>query len=194
MLHRSGRRLTPMALVLGSLVAACAGSTGAATPTPPVAAVTSPAPGATSASSLAPIPSIGATTAAAACPSAATVGAALGITVLGPVSITGGAGTPLPAGATAVSCEYPGTSMNVIIVLMANAPASTISQFSDKFPVAFSPVSGVGDQARSFVQALGGGKTNEGVVATKGSTLVDVVATGTPATLTQIEALVSQLL
>jgi hypothetical protein len=55
-------------------------------------------------------------------------------------------------------------------------------------------VSGVGDQARSFQQALNGGRDNEGLVATKGSTLVDITATATPATLAQLEALVSQLL
>lgn len=55
-------------------------------------------------------------------------------------------------------------------------------------------VSGVGDQARSFSETLGGGKTNEGVVATKGTHLVLIDATYTPASLAQVEALVSQLL
>ena len=40
----------------------------------------------------------------------------------------------------------------------------------------------------------GGGKFNEGVVATKGKTLVAITATATPASLAQVEALVSQLL
>jgi hypothetical protein len=48
-------------------------------------------------------------------------------------------------------------------------------------------------QARSFAVSLGGGKDNEGVVATKESTLVDIVATATPASLSQLESLVSQL-
>ena len=51
----------------------------------------------------------------------------------------------------------------------------------------------MGEQARSFVQQLGAGKDNEGLVATKGMTLVDLVATATPATLAQVEALVNQL-
>ena len=55
-------------------------------------------------------------------------------------------------------------------------------------------VSGVGDQATSFFQSLGGGKDNEGVVATKGSTLVSIGATATPASLSQVEALVNSLL
>jgi hypothetical protein len=61
-------------------------------------------------------------------------------------------------------------------------------------PVPYASVSGVGDQARSFSQPLGGGTDNEGVAATKGSTLVGVIATATPATLTQIEALINRLL
>ena len=60
--------------------------------------------------------------------------------------------------------------------------------------MAFKPVSGDGDEARSFVQALGGGRDNEGLVAVKGSTVVAIVATYTPATLSQLEALVNSLL
>ena len=41
---------------------------------------------------------------------------------------------------------------------------------------------------------VGGGKTNEGVVAAQGTTIVAVVATDTPATLTQVESLVGSLL
>lgn len=84
--------------------------------------------------------------------------------------------------------------MNVIIELIRNISPSYIAKFSTKFPVTFTSVSGVGDQARSFSVSLGGGKDNEGVVATKGSTLVDIVATATPASLSQLESLVGQLL
>jgi hypothetical protein len=52
----------------------------------------------------------------------------------------------------------------------------------------------LGDQARSFSQSFGAGKDNKGVVATKGSNLVDITATDTAASLAQIEALVNQLL
>jgi len=93
-----------------------------------------------------------------------------------------------------VACEYKGTSLNVIIELIKNIDPSSISLFSSKYPVPYASVSGVGDQARSFSQALGGGKDNEGVVATKGSNLVAIIATDTPASLAQIEALVNQLL
>jgi hypothetical protein len=54
-------------------------------------------------------------------------------------------------------------------------------------------VPGLGDQADSFKQALNVGKDNEGVVAAKGSTIVDVTATDTPATLAQLETLVGSL-
>jgi hypothetical protein len=128
------------------------------------------------------------------CPTAATVGSALGITLPAPAVVHGGGGTPLPAGATGVACEYRGQSLNVIIELIRNISPSYIAQFSTKFPVTFTSVSGVGDQARSFSVSLGGAKDNEGVVATKGSTLVDIVATATPASLSQLESLVRQLL
>jgi hypothetical protein len=82
----------------------------------------------------------------------------------------------------------------VIIEVLRNISPSFISKFSSQFPVAFKSVSGVGDQARSFTEPIGGGRDNEGVVATKGSTLVAIVATATPASLVQVEALVNQLL
>ena len=100
----------------------------------------------------------------------------------------------LPTGATGIVCEYHSTIENVLIEVIENIPSSYISQYSGHFPTNFKVVSGLGDQARSFLTSLGGGKTNEGVVATKGQTLVAVVATDTPASLSQIEALVSQLL
>jgi hypothetical protein len=91
-------------------------------------------------------------------------------------------------------CDYHGTSFNVIIEVITNIAPSYIAQFSSNFPVGFTTVTGVGDQARSFSVSIGNGNDNEGVVATKGTTLVAIVATATPATLAQIEALVNQLL
>jgi hypothetical protein len=107
--------------------------------------------------------------------------------------VAGAGGTPFPAGATGVACEYPGIGLNVIIELISNINPSSIDQFSSKFPVPYASVSGVGDQARSFLQPLNGGKDNEGLVATKGSKLVSIAATATPASLAQVEALVNQL-
>jgi hypothetical protein len=82
----------------------------------------------------------------------------------------------------------------VLIELISNIDPSSISLFSARFPVAYVSVSGVGDQARAFSQPLGGGKDNEGVVATKGMKLVAITATATPAPLAKVEALVKKLL
>jgi hypothetical protein len=162
--------------------------------TAPSATASATAAAATAAATKAPLPSLETTAAAKGCPAGATVGAALGITLPKPISVKGGGGTSLPAGASGVACEYAGKGLNVIIELISNINPSYISQFSSKFPVPYKSVSGVGDQARSFLAPLNGGKDNEGVVATKGSNLVDITATDTPASLAQIEALVNQLL
>jgi hypothetical protein len=127
------------------------------------------------------------------CPAAAQVGAALGMTLPRPTDVTGPPNT-LPAGATAVICNYHGSTFNVIIEILGNIDPSYISHFSDRFPVPYKSVAGVGVQARSFYQSLGGGRDNEGVVATTGRKLVSVTATATPASLAQVEALVQQLL
>jgi hypothetical protein len=108
--------------------------------------------------------------------------------------LAGGGATQLPAGATGEVCDYHAQSFNVIIEVLRNISPSFISKFSSRFPVAYKTVSGVGDQARSFTAPIGNGKDNEGVVATKGSILVSITATATPATLPQVEALVNQLL
>ncbi len=179
---QTSRRMAMLAAV--AFLTACGGS-GVASPS----AVPSTAP-----ASAAPVPSPAVTPAPRSCPTAATVGAALGITVPKPVGVAGGGATQLPPGATGIVCEYPGKSLNVIIELITNIDPSSIAMFSSRFPVAYNNVTGVGDQARSFAVSLGGGKDNEGVVATKGRTLVDVTATATPASLAQIEALVNQLL
>ncbi len=62
----------------------------------------------------------------------------------------------------------------MIIELISNIASSSITNFTKRFPVPPTAVSGVGDQAYSFSQSLGAGKVNEGVVATKGSTLVSM--------------------
>lgn len=175
---KTSRRMTMLAAV--TFITACGGS-GVASPS---AAASTP--------SVVAIPTV--TAAPRSCPTGAAVGAALGITLPKPVGVAGNGSTQLPAGATGVACEYPGKSLNVIIELISNIDPSNIAQFSNRFPVAFKTVTGVGDQARSFVVSLGGGKDNEGVVATKGRSLVAITATATPASLAQLEALVNQLL
>src|SRR5665213_900468 len=171
-------RLALTTLVFIAALAACGGTT-AGSPSP--VASTSPV-----------LPTT--TAAPSSCPTAATVGTALGITVPAPVGVVGGGATQLPAGATGEVCNYHAQTFNVIIEVLKNISPSFISKFSSQFPVAFKSVSGVGDQARSFSAPIGGGRDNEGVVATKGSTLVAIVATATPASLAQVEALVNQLL
>ena len=168
-------------------LAAC-GSSGATSPT----AATAPA---TAVSTATPstAPSIATTTASPSCPTGATVGGALGITLPSPVSVNGGT-HQIPASASGIACEYHAATYNVIIELISNIDPSAISTYSARFPVPYQSVSSVGDQARSFVQSIGGGRDNEGLVATKGMTLVALTATATPASLAQVEALVSQLL
>ncbi|HET7466978.1 MAG TPA: hypothetical protein VFL29_09935 [Candidatus Dormibacteraeota bacterium] len=161
------------------VIAACGSSTTT------TASVVSPSPS--------PIPSLKTSPAPRTCPTAARVNAALGTNVRTPVSVVGAGSTQLPAGASGQSCEYPGTSENVIIIIVTNIDPSNISKFSDRFPAPYTSVSGVGDQARAFKVQLGGGKDNEGVVATKGTTIIALTATATPASLAQIEALINQL-
>ena len=127
------------------------------------------------------------------CPTAATVGAALGVTLPVPTNVVGGT-TTLPAGASGLACNYHASTFNVIIEIITNVDPSYISKFSSKYPVPYKTVTGLGDQARSFVASLGGGRDNEGVVATRGKRLVSVVATATPVSLAQVEGLVRQLL
>jgi hypothetical protein len=196
MSHSSPRRLAVTALVFGAIVGACGSSSGtpSTTATAASAVPTTTATAVATTASTTAIASPATTQSAASCPTAATVGAALGITVNKPVGLAGGGGTQLPAGAKDLACDYSGAGLNVIIEVISNIDPSSITLFSSKFPVAYVSVSGVGDQARSFSQPLNGGKDNEGVVATKGSTLVSITATATPASLAQIEALVSQLL
>jgi hypothetical protein len=170
--------LIPLALAAG--LAAC----GSSSPTTSSSTAATPTP--------APTPTAAA--AAAQCPSGSTVGSALGITLPDAVVIPNTGTSQLPSGATGISCNYHTTTDNVIITVLQNVSASDISQFSQHFPVAFKPVSGVGDEARSFSVSIGGGKNNEGLVAAKGSTVVAIVATATPATLSQLESLVNSLL
>ena len=170
-------RMGLASVVMVASIAACGGSTSASA-SPSSVALVSPK----------------TTAAPASCPTAARVGSALGIVLPKPTGVPPTGASPLPAGVTGEVCDYHAATYNVIIERLTNVSPSFITQFSSEFPVAFTTVTGLGDQARAFSVPLGGGKDNEGVVATKGTTLVAIVATATPATLTQIEALVNQLL
>jgi hypothetical protein len=181
---RSSRWIPLIALPFAATLAACGGSSGTATPSTSSSAAATPT----------VAPTATASTAAAQCPSGSTVGSALGMTLPDATNVVGGNTATLPAGATGIICDYHGASDNVLITALANIPASYISQFSNHFPVAFKPVSGVGDVARSFFEPLGAGRNNEGLVAAKGTNVIAIVATYTPATLSQLEALVNSLL
>jgi len=181
MSFNSSCRLALTLLVFTSALAACGGSTAG---TPPPAGSTP--------TSSAVLPTI--TAAPSSCPTAGTVGSALGITLPAPVGVKPSGASPFPPGATVKVCDYHAQTFNVIIEVLGNISPSDISLFSSQYPVPYKSVSGVGDQARSFTQSIGGGRDNEGVVATKGSTLVAIDATATPASLAQVEGLVNQLL
>ena len=179
--RRNSLPIALLALPVAVAVAACGGSgigspSSASTSSPTTAAATPTA-----------------ALSSGVCPTGATIGSALGITLPNAVVVAGGTHT-LPSGATGLACDYHGAADNVIIELITNVSPTLISQFSMNFPGGYKTVAGVGDQARSFLQPLGPGKDNEGVVATKGSTLVAITATATPASLAQVEALVNQLL
>jgi hypothetical protein len=184
--HVTGRnyRWIPLiALPFAATLAACGGtSTPAGTSAPATSAPATSAPVATATAS----------TASTQCPSGATVGSALGITLPNATGVSGGG--QLPGGATGIVCNYHAAVYNVLIEVLNNAGASFIPGFTSHFLGTVKSVSGVGDSATSFYEPLGAGHDNEGVVAAKGTTLVDVTATYTPATLSQIEALVNSLL
>jgi hypothetical protein len=173
-----------IALAFAATLAGCGGSTTGPTTSGPAATASPTAAAATPTAS----------SASSVCPTGATVGSALGTTLPNAVGVAPSGGTQFPSGASALVCEYHATTENVIIEVITNISPSYISQFSVHFPVPYKSLSGVGDQARSFYVNLYGGKDNEGVVATKGSTIVSIGATATPASLSQVEALVNQLL
>jgi hypothetical protein len=189
---RSNSYWIPLAtLAAAAVLAAC----GSASPAASSSSGSTPTASAPATAPPTAAPTVTTTTASSSCPSGSTVQAALGTSALpNAVGIAGGGSAHLPAGATGIVCEYSAAPENVIIEVIQNIPSSYISAYSSKFPTNFKTVSGLGDVARSFVDNLGTGKTNLGVVAAKGTTIVAVVATYTPATLTQVEALVSSLL
>ncbi len=179
-------------LVAAVTISACGGPsasppTGSHSPSATAAAIT-PSPTAIAT----PVPT--ASPAVPGCPGAAVVGDTLGTHVDEPTTVANSLGKSLPSGAKAVACKYAGNGETVLIELFSNIASSNISLFSNKFPVKYTSVKGVGDQARAYSKSLGGGKQNIQVVATKGKNLVSITALATLASLSQIEALVTQLL
>jgi hypothetical protein len=163
-------------------VAGC-GSTGAGT-SPPTATPTATA-------SLAPsvAPAVG-------CPSAADVGAGLGLTPPAPTA------NVLPEG---VLCNYQWGTQDVLITLIPGVTSSIFStsetavktfqkQLTGLSSITFSSVSVVGDEAYSYSYPGAGGSTDDGILAVEGTDYAGVSCTGTKVPLTQIEAFVRQIL
>ena len=141
-----------------------------------------------------------------ACPSASTVGGALGVTLPAPTVVPPVAGaTPLPGGAAGIACSYIALSATptvVIIALASGLPSSFLSTEEQKqvaslqaanLSINFTPLSGLGDEAATY-QYTAAGKIVEGVLAGQGGNFVGVFTEGTSASLSQIESLVKQLL
>lgn len=181
-----------VASVLSLAVAACGGGAGGSAPATsapgqtatPTAAVTTATPTATA----------GAATLS--CPTAAEVDAALGLSVPAPTTI----GTS----ASGVSCNYLSTSapvLDVVISIVHGIPSTYVSTAEASMQAsaatvgfAFTPVSGVGDEAYSYSYSLSASGTALGILAVKGTTFVGIACTMTTATLTQVEAYANQLL
>jgi hypothetical protein len=136
---------------------------------------------------------------ASSCPSATQIGGALGVTLPPPTAVQS-ASSGLPSGATGIGCTYNGGAAEVVeVVLAANISASYFDQEEQKLngsaggKLHFTSVSGVGDQAVSYTYPVGS-RTDEGVVARKGSNLAGVIVVGPAVSQSQIESLVNQLL
>jgi len=180
------------ASLLSLAVAACGSTAGGSAPATSAPAQTAtPTAAVTTAT---PTPASG--TAALSCPTAAEVGAALGLTVPAPTTI----GTS----ASGVSCNYLSTSapvLDVEISIVHEIPTTYISTAEASMQAsaatvgfAFTPVSGVGDEAYSYSYSLSPSGTALGILAVKGTTFVGIACTRTTATLTQVEAYANQLL
>jgi hypothetical protein len=180
-----------------SFAAAC-GSTGAPTPSSSGGAPTSQA--------ATPTPATvagGGSINVSSCASASTVGSTLGITVSAPTTLV--SNRNLPSGATAIGCEYMAPPAGVVLVILASGVPSgwytteeqmqQQSQSAAGLNISFTPISGIGSDAATYDQTIGG-RTRAGCLAQSGGGFVGVFTggNGTSASLSQIENLVKQLL
>jgi hypothetical protein len=192
-------RITLPSLLTGLIAVAALAACGTSSSTSSSSAASSSSSAATAA------PAAGSSSAAAvsagSCPSASTVGGALGVTAGAPTTID--ESSSLPSGASGYGCEYlVGTSV-VIVVKATNVPSNYFSteesaqQATDSqagLAITFQPVSGVGSEAASYTYSAGG-LTATGVIAQQGSTVAGVFTSMlTGATVGQCENLVKQLL
>jgi len=204
-------RITLPSLLTGLVAVAALAACGSATSTSSSSAASSSSSAATAAPGSTAPTSAPATSAASAistgsCPSASTVGSALGVTLPTPTVVTPAAGaTPLPGGATGIACSYIATSAPPVVVIIALASGLPSSYFSTEeqkqvqslqaagVTINFAPISGLADEAATY-QYSAAGLTVEGVLAGQGGNFAGVFTDGTSASLTQIENLVKQLL
>jgi hypothetical protein len=137
---------------------------------------------------------------ATSCPSASTVGSALGATVATPTTVNEGTGA-LPSGATGIGCSYVSGTSVVIVVLATGVPSSYFateeqaqeSDLGSGTNISYTPVSGLGDQAASYSYSAEG-LTASGVIALKGSNVVGVFTDGLSTSISSEENLVRSLL
>ncbi|MGO8687328.1 MAG: hypothetical protein ACLQT7_09160 [Candidatus Dormibacteria bacterium] len=137
---------------------------------------------------------------ASSCPSASTVGSALGATVGSPTTVNEATGD-LPSGATGIGCSYISGSTVVVVVLASGVPSSYFSteeqaqeaDLGSGLNISYTPISGLGDQAASYSYSAEG-LTASGVIALKGSNVVGVFTDGLSTSVSSEESLVRSLL
>jgi len=198
---------TTVPSLLAGLIAAVAmagcGSSSApsSSSSAPGGATATPASGATAT----PAPTLAAINASA-CPSASTIGGALGVTLPNPTVLAPGASaSALPAGATGIACSYITLSASPVVVIVGLGAGVPTDWFNSQeqeqiaseqkagLSINFTPLSGLGDEAATY-QYTASGATVEGVLAIQGGNFAGVFTDGTTASLGQIESLVRSLL
>ncbi|MGD1033342.1 MAG: hypothetical protein ABR977_02775 [Candidatus Dormibacteria bacterium] len=190
-------------LIAVAALAACGSTTApSSSSSAPGGATATPASGATAT----PAPTV-ASIDASACPSASSIGSALGVTLPTPTVINPGASaSALPSGAVGIACEYLGLTASppvvVIVALGAGVPTSWFttqeqeqiaSEQKDGLDISFTPLSGLGDEAATYTYTASGA-TVEGVLAIQSGNFAGVFTDGTTASLSQVESLVRSLL
>ncbi len=180
-----------------AVVALAACGTSSSTSSSSAASSSSSAAGATSA----PASSSAAAASAGQCPSASTVGSALGVTAAAPTAIDE-LGS-LPSGASGYGCTYLVGESVIIVVKATGVPSNYFSteesseQQTDSaagLNINFTPISGVGSEAASYTYSADG-ITATGVIAQQGNTVAGVFTSMlSGATVSQCENLVKQLI
>ncbi len=194
-------RITIPSLLVGLIaVAAVAAAAGCGSTSAPSSS--SSAPGGATATPT----SAGTAINASACPSASTIGGALGATLPNPTVVAPGASaSALPSGAVGIACEYITASTSPVVVIVALGAGVPTSWFNTQeqeqvaslqqtgLSINYTPLSGLGDEAATY-QYTANGENVAGVLAIQGGNFAGVFTDGTSASLSQIESLVKSLL